>query len=293
MLYYFVFGLFWLLSLLPLRLLYVISDFMSVVLFYVVQYRKKVVLQNLQLAFPEKTEKERRRIAWKFYRNLTDTFFETIKLLSASKKFVLKRFAGNWELVNEEVVSGKNIYIFLGHHFNWEWANIASANQFRLPFLAVYMPVANALFDRLIAGIRKKSGTLLLRATHMALDYIPYRNQQNIVAFIADQNPGHPQNAYWFSFFGKPAPFIKTPSKSAVKNQHIVFFAKIVSPERGKYEVIFTRAKDTSNSPEKLAAEYVRYLESAIRQQPDNWLWSHRRWKREWKPEYGPVLVTD
>ena len=124
--YYVVYGILWLISLLPLRGLYFISDCIYGLVFYVFKYRREVVMKNLLTAFPEKSEKERKQIAKKFYHNLIDSFIETLKMISASKKFILKRFSANWEVINDIKPSGKSVQLQMGHNFNWEWGTVAA-----------------------------------------------------------------------------------------------------------------------------------------------------------------------
>lgn len=291
--YHVVYGFLWLLSLLPLRLLYILSDGLYGLTFYVFKYRREVTLNNLRIAFPEKTETERLRIAKKFYRNLIDTFIETIKMISASQRFLLKRFTANWDEVNRFSESGRSIQVHLGHNFNWEWGNAVGPDCLTMPFLVVYMPVSNKTFNRLLLKLRTRTGSNLLRATHMAEDFIPFRNTQYMLGLVADQNPGHPGNAWWFNFFGRPAPFVKGPAKAAVANNLVTVFAFIHKPKRGYYEAVFSVAEENPSSCSEavLTERFVRYLEEVIRKYPDMWLWSHRRWKWEWKPEYGPVIA--
>ena len=291
--YYIVYGFLWLVSLLPLKVLFVLSDALYGLVYYILRYRREIVMNNLLLAFPEKTEKERKKIAKKFYHNLIDSFVETIKMLSASRKFILTRMKGNWELVNDLKQSGKSIQLHLGHNFNWEWASAGGAMLLKPPYLLVYMPLASKIFDRIFLRIRSKFGEItLLRATHMSRDFIPHRKKQYILCLVADQNPGHPANAWWFNFFGRPTPFIKGPSRTAVNNNSEVVFSFIHKVRRGYYEVVFSHVKqEISDAPDiELARKFVIYLEGVIRQYPEMWLWSHRRWKWEWKPEYGNVI---
>lgn len=292
MMYYVVYGLLWVISLLPLKILYFLSDCIYGLIFYVFQYRKDIVMNNLLIAFPEKTEQERKQIAKKFYHNLIDTFIETIKMVSASKHFFLKRFTANWDVVNEFKQSGKNIQIHLGHNFNWEWGNAAGSQQLAIPFVGVYMPITNKILNKLFYNLRSSHGTLLVRATHMREDFLPYRNQQYILGLAADQNPGHPKSAWWINFFNRPTPFVKGPAKAAINNNTVVVFAFIHKPKRGFYEAVFSVAEEntTEISETALTKKFVNYLENVIRQYPDMWLWSHRRWKYEWKPEYGEVI---
>jgi KDO2-lipid IV(A) lauroyltransferase len=290
--YYVVYGLLWLISLLPIRVLYFFADGIYQLVYHVFRYRKEVVLNNLAIAFPEKTEKERKQIARRFYRNLIDTFIETIKMITVSPRFIEKRFTGNWEALGAFQSTGRPVQIHLGHNFNWEWGNAAAIKKMQMPFLAVYMPISNKIFDRLFRKLRGRAGTRLLRATHMSADFLPYRNTQYILALVADQNPGDPARAWWFQFFTKPAPFVKGPAKNAVANNTEVLFAFIQKRKRGYYEVVFTPAGNSGTgwSEKELTQKFVRYLEEVIRKNPDMWLWSHRRWRHRWKPEYGEVM---
>ena len=290
--YYIVYGFLWLLSLLPLRILYVLSDGIYGLAFYVFKYRKDVVMSNLLIAFPEKTEKERTKIAKKFYHNLIDTFIETVKMISVSKKFIDRRFSVNWQLVNSVKASGKSVQVHIGHNFNWEWGFAAASQHFSMPLLGVYMPIANKIFDTLFYKLRSRNGTFLIRATHMREDFLPFRHKQYILGLAADQNPGGPASGWWFNFFGRPTPFVKGPAKGAIANDVVVVFGFIHKPRRGYYEGVFSGLElDSAQMTEQeLTLKFVRYLESVIRQYPDMWLWSHRRWKHEWKPEYGEII---
>ena len=289
--YYIVYGFLWLISLLPLRILYIISDGFYGLVFYILKYRRDVVMNNLLIAFPEKTTKERIVIAKKFYHNLIDMFFETIKMISASDKFISKRVTANWEVVNAIYPGGKSVQVHLGHNFNWEWGNTVLVKKTPFKLLAVYMPIVNKVFERLFYKLRTRNGAIFLRATNMKEEFFPYRNTMYLLGLIADQNPGHPGNAWWFNFFGRPTPFLKGPAKAAIANNTAVVFAFIHKPRRGYYEAVFSLAEEdpATLTEEELTKKFVRYLEDVIRQYPDMWLWSHRRWKWEWKPEYGEI----
>lgn len=290
--YYIVYGFLWLFSLIPMRMLYFFSDGVYILLYYVFKYRRDVVESNLKYAFPEKSEAERKVIAKKFYHNFIDTFIESIKLLSVSDKFLAKRFTGNWEVINALSPTGRSIQLHLGHNFNWEWANVVASKKFDYPFLGVYMPLRNKVFDRLFRSIRSRSGTKLLSAKNMARDFAPYSDTKYLLTLVADQNPGNHANCLWFNFLNRPTPFVNNPAKKAIANNLAVFFAFIHKPKRGYYEAVFMMAEENASATTEveLTRKFVRYLEEVIHQYPDMWLWSHRRWKREWKEEYGPVL---
>lgn len=290
--YYIVYALLWLVSILPLRVLYIISDFFYFLFYYVFRYRQSIVMSNLQIAFPELTDAERRTIAKKFYKNFSDMFMETIKMISISDKVIEKRFKANWELIRSLESTGKSVQVHLGHNFNWEWGNSILTNHTDYKFLAVYMPMTNKIFERLFYKLRTRNGAIFLKATSMREEFLPYRNSKYLLGLIADQSPGHPASAWWFKFFGKPTPFIKGPAKGAIVNDAAVVFAFIHKPRRGYYEAVFTLSTDdpASMTEQELTKKFVFYLEDVIRQYPDMWLWSHRRWKHEWKPEYGEIL---
>jgi len=281
--YYIVYSLLWLFSLLPLRILYFISDGFYLLVFYVLKYRRDVVMNNLKIAFPEKNESERKVIAKKFYKNLIDMFIESIKMVSASDKFIAKRFTGNWDVVNAIYPTGKSVQIHLGHNFNWEWGNNVFVTRTPYKFLAVYMPFANKIFEKLFYKLRTRSGAIFLSAVTMKESFLPYRSEQYLLGLIADQNPGHPGNAWWFNFFGRPTPFLKGPAKGAIANDTAVVFAFIHKPKRGYYEAVFSVAETnpTASTEQELTRKFVLYLENTIKQNPDMWLWSHRRWKHE------------
>lgn len=290
--YYIVYASLWLVSLLPFRILYLISDGLYGFAFYILKYRREVVMKNLLIAFPEKTETERITIAKKFYHNLIDMFIETIKMLSISGKTLAKRFKGNWDLINNIYSTGKSVQVHVGHNFNWEWGNTVLATCTPFKLLAVYMPFKSKVIERLFYKLRTRNGAIFLRATYMKEDMLPHKNTQYLLGLVADQNPGRPDIAWWFNFFGRPTPFSKGPAKAAIENDTAVVFAFVHKPKRGYYEAVFSPAADNpaSLSQEELTRRFVVYLESVIRQYPEMWLWSHRRWKHEWNKDYGEVL---
>jgi KDO2-lipid IV(A) lauroyltransferase len=290
--YYLLYSIFFLLSILPLRVLYLFSDLAWFLIYHVIGYRRKIVLQNLAIAFPEKSEQERIIIAGKFYRNLTDTFVETIKLLTASDKFLENHFRCDNSLFEQLHREGKKLQVHLGHNFNWELANVAMAHVVPYPMLVVYMPINNNSVDRLFKKIRTRTGAILLPATKINSALLPYVKQQYLLVLVADQNPGIPSKAYWLNFFGRPTPFVKGPEKGARLNNTAVVFTHFTKTKRGIYDVHLSLAAENPKSMKEgdLTAIYIKYLEKVIREQPEMWLWSHRRWKHEWKPEYGPVM---
>lgn len=286
--YYLLYGFLYLLSLLPMGALYVLSDGIYAFIYYILRYRRDVVMQNLEIAFPEKTRAEKTTIAKQFYHNFIDSFIETIKMISASDRFIFKRFTANWAIVNDLYGTGKSCHLVLGHTFNWEWGNHTVGFNISYPFLVVYMPISNKAIDRLFIKLRTRGKTKLLSARNMRNDLMQYRNTQYALALAADQNPGSAENAYWLNFFGRPTPFVTGPEKGARARNLPVVFCYIQKLRRGYYNLVFTMGEEnTKQLPEgALTLKYVRYLENVIRNQPAMWLWSHKRFKHQWKEAY-------
>lgn len=294
--YYIVYGLLYVMSLLPMPVLYLLSDLVYVLLYYIIGYRKKVIMDNLMIAFPQKSHNERKQIAKAFYKNFVDNFIETIKLISANKKFLQKHYAiENPEMYEQFRKQGRKCQLHLGHNFNWELANIAMPFLTLYTFIVVYMPIANKIFDRLFIRLRSRTGSILLPATQMRRSIIPYRNTLYMIALVADQAPGSPANAYWLNFFGRPTPFVRAPEKGARAGNIPVLFAYFYKTKRGYYRARLELGSDNPGSlPEgELTRRYIHFLEQYISEQPDLWLWSHRRWKHEWKDEYAKWWIDN
>lgn len=286
--YYILYGFLKLLSLIPLQLLYLLSDFVYVLLFYVFGYRKKVVLNNLAIAFPEKTDEDRKEIMKAFYHNFCDNFIEMIKLMSWSEKEINKRFKGNAEMLNQWKDKGQSVQVVSGHFFNWEIANLGVGSVCEIPFVVVYMPIKNKAVDKLVYDIRKKTGSILVAATDFRNQVKELLKQQYALILVGDQNPGDPSKAYWLNFFSKPAPFVVGPEKGARRNNTVVIYADFYKVKRGYYEYQFDLLTTTPNSlaEGELTRMIVKKIENSIRQRPANYLWSHRRWKHAWNEAY-------
>jgi len=292
--YYLVFGPLYLFSLLPMRVLYLFSDCVYLFLYYVLGYRRKIVDSNLKIAFPNKTNAERKRIAKSFYRNFVDNFIETLKLLSASEDFIRKRFVCDWSVFDKIYEKGVRCQIHLGHNFNWEMGNLGMPLNIKYQyFLVVYMPIANKPLDRLFLYLRKRTGTYLLPATNMRRSMMSYRDKQYCLTLVADQVPGDVSKAYWLNFFGKPTPFVQGPEKGARAGNIPTVFIHFTKVKRGYYQAHPILAEENPGSlPEgELTRRYIRYLETTISANPDMWLWSHRRWKKEWTEGYKSLWI--
>ena len=280
--YFVIYSLLYLISLLPWRVLYIFSDGIAFLLKHVIKYRVDVVHQNLIIAFPNKTEKERKQIAYDFYQQFTDSFIETIKLLSISDKTFQKRFTSNVEVLNNLYPTGQSVQIMAGHFFNWEFANWGVAKYGKYPFLAVFMPLSNKVFSKLIYDLRARYGSILIPATNFRSQFHKYANEGSYaMALAADQNPGNPLQAYWINFFGRLTPFVKGPEKGAKLNNTAQVFVHFYRTKRGYYHSHYELMTISPNyfKDGQLTALYVKVLEEKIQANPSNYLWSHRRWK--------------
>jgi len=292
--YYFVYGIFYLFSLLPWRVIYIISDCIYGLLYYVIRYRRDVVANNLLIAFPEKTVEERKQIAKDFYKSFVDNFIEVIKLISISKEEMLRRFTFDSTEINKLYATGRNIQLTLAHFFNWEFANLAYVSKLTYPIVLVYMPVENKIFDRLFKKIRERFGTHLVAATRFRKEFFPYVKGRYALGLVADQNPGGPDNAYWTNFFGRKTAFVKGPERNARMNNEIVILVNFYKVKRGYYHSEFeVMTMEPGNLPEgEITRQMVAFIECCIRKRPANYLWSHRRFKWEFDEEkFGRNVV--
>lgn len=290
--YYLVYGFIRLLSLLPLQVLYWIGDFIYLIIFYGAGYRKKIVIGNLQRAFPEKSPAEINKLARKFYHTFIDSMMEIIKLFSANQSFIEKHVQFDDSLINSPFLQGKVFQIHACHQFNWEYMNLAVALKMKQSFVAVYMPLSSRIMERMFYKMRSQYGTVLLPATDMKNRFNAWRQQPHGLVLVADQNPGHPNNSFWLPFFHQLTPFVKGPERYAREKACPVVLIHSRIVKRGYYQLISELLTEDASQlqPGELTKLYVKRMTEIIEQQPENWLWSHRRWKHQWKPEYGEPL---
>jgi KDO2-lipid IV(A) lauroyltransferase len=257
----------------------------------VFMYRRDVVLGNLQIAFPEKTEAERKKIARKFYQYFTDTFIECIKAISISKRTLEKKNTGSYELINGLIDKGYNINVLGGHQFNWEYGSLLYSLHLKIPLSAIYIPITNKIVDKIFYNIRTRYGAVFISSADFRDRMETLTKKQYILALGADQNPTNPQHAYWIRFFGHPTPFVTGPEKGAIKNNAAVVYVGFKKIRRGYYhfEPLLLAENSAGMKEGELTCLYRDALENAIKNDPANYLWSHRRFKFEWKEEYGEV----
>ncbi|PMD97310.1 lipid A biosynthesis acyltransferase [Siphonobacter sp. BAB-5405] len=284
-------------SRLPLTVLYWFSDFLFVLIYYVFGYRKQVVLGNLAAAFPEKSEAERQAIAKKFFRNFCDLMVETVKSLTISRESIARRMKlENSEVLHSLIHQKKTVFVMLGHQMNWEWISLSIAND-GIPADVIYKPLSNSFFERFMLAIRSRFGIKPVSMHTILRDMITRRNEPRVIGTLADQAPHHPDSAYWSTFFHQETDFFTGTEKLARKFNTPLVFGKIRKIKRGHYSFHLELIAEPSYQDIEsglLTEHYVRWLETMLREQPELWLWSHKRWKhkRETHPTEDEMVLA-
>lgn len=283
--FYIFLGLNWVMTLLPLRILYFFSNIIFFVLYHFPSYRRDVVFTNLRNSFPEKSEKELREIERKFYHHLSDLFIEVLKLTHISKEELLKRFTISNEDVLEKLYRDKrDVIAVLGHYNNWEWLTILS-EHINLKPISIYKPLKDKRFEKFINGLRTRFGMTLSPMSVIIRELLTNKKNSinTISAFISDQSPSKGDITYWTTFLNQDTPVYTGAEKVAAKYDMAVVFFHIQKIRRGYYNLHIDLLFDhTAGLPEHLVTEtHVKHLENIIRQNPEYWVWSHRRWKHK------------
>lgn len=285
-LYYIVLAVWYLFSLLPMRVHYLNADLLFWLLFKVMGYRRKVVWKNLTTSFPEKSEEELRRIERGFYHFFCDYLVETVKLMTISQEEIKRRmvFKGT-EPVDELLRNGQSCAVYLGHFCNWEW--VSSLPLWLTPEAVcgqIYHPLENKDFDRLFLRSRQRMGAVSIPMAETLRRILEYRQagKAMIIGYISDQVPFWINMHHWLDFLHHDTPVLTGTERIVKKVNHVVFYLDIRRVRRGYYEAEF---KQITMEPQKMADFeitdiYFRMLEESIRQRPEFWLWSHNRWKR-------------
>lgn len=271
-------------SLLPFPLLYLLSDFTFFLIYRVFGYRKNVVMANLRNSFPEKSEEELRAIMKRFYVWFCDLTLETLKTLTISPETVKERVSFPDAHVFKPFVENKqSVIIVMGHYGNWELAGARFAVEPGLhQLIVIYHPLQNRHFEKLIVRMRTRLGNRLYSMSGTFKAMVRDRAQLTATAFIADQTPA-PETAYWTTFLNQDTAVFTGTGKIANKLGYPVIYLSIRQPHRGRYEMCAELiVRDPKSTTEEAINElHTRRLEADIRNKPDLWLWTHRRWKHK------------
>jgi KDO2-lipid IV(A) lauroyltransferase len=283
--FYIFYGINWVVTLLPMRVLYVFSDFLYLILYYVLGYRRKVVAVNLRNSFPEKSPEELKAIGKKFYHHLADLMVEILKLTHMSKAQSLKRMPiTNVELLDRLYAEGRDVIAVIGHYNNWEWLK-SLIFHCKFQTVSIYKPLQDKRFDNFLLNLRNREGMILTPMSLIVREILDARkaDRRSIYSFITDQTPPKGDIKYWTKFMNQDTPVYLGVEKIASKYDMAIVFFNVQKIKRGYYqytaELLF---EHTSGLPEHVITEtHVRRLEEIIREQPEFWIWSHRRWKHK------------
>ena len=283
LIYWLVYGGMWLFSALPFRVLYVLSDFNYLLMYHVWRYRRKVVRENLEKSFPEKTEAERLQIERKFYRYLSDYMLEDLKLLHMSAEDLCQRMIyKNTEQYLELTEKYGGIIVMIPHYANYEWLiGMGSVMKPGDVPVQVYKPLKDKYLNELFKQIRSRIGGYNIPKHSTAREIIKLKREGKnmVVGLITDQWPSG--DRYWTTFMGQVTAFLNGVERIAKIMNFPVFYCELTKTRRGYCEAEFklmTEApKETVEG--EITDMFAHELEQTIRREPAYWLWSHKRWK--------------
>jgi KDO2-lipid IV(A) lauroyltransferase len=279
-----------LLSLMPLRLLYIFADIFYIVIYHGFGYRKKVVRENLQNSFPEKNAAELLAIEKKFFRYLSGLIFEIIKMDSITDKELMKRVRfKNADLVEAYLQHNESVLFCSSHNGNYEWVCMAIGLQFSGQHHAIYKPLSNGFFDDWFLKMRSRYGNKMVAMKQTLRAINATKNTPTMFTFGSDQAPSKEDSQYWTTLLNQQAAVQLGVEKIAKKTNRPVFYLKTTYTKRGYYEVdcVPICLNPAKTAEFEITEMHTRFLEDMLRDEPAYWLWSHRRWK--YKPEKKEV----
>lgn len=282
-----VYPVLWLVSIMPFRMLYGFSDCICFVVYRIIGYRKPIVRKNLLLAFPEKTKTERLAIERKFYTHMCDMFLEMIKTMTISRDEMDRRFSfTNLNVYLEMENQGKSIALMCAHYASYEWV-ISMNRKARFQGYAIYKQIANKYFDKLVRDIRSRFDATLIttKQTRTVIQHNIANNKPGLYGFASDQSPKLSKAQHWANFMGVYSPIHTGAETLAKKYDMNVIFLNVRKVKRGFYEATFETMFDNPQAvPDfEISEEFMRRVERQIREMPEYYLWTHKRWKTKGK----------
>lgn len=287
--FYVIYGLLWLVSKAPFWLLYLISDFLYIVLYKIVRYRVKTVRANLKLTLTHLSFEERKNVEKKFYKHLCDLFLEMIKTMTISKEELNKHFIyTNIELIKSYEAKGKSIIIMLPHYANWEWI-INLQSSFNNQGFAVYKKLANKYFNKLFVDIRSRFGAELISTveTTSRIKNNELSSLKGTYLFLSDQTPPLRGNLHWESFLGVDVPIHMGAEALARKFDMNILYLQLDKINRGYYTATFSEITDDVRNTEKYFPTriFLDKIEAQVKYKPELYFWTHKRWKHQGRKE--------
>ncbi|MEW7290791.1 lysophospholipid acyltransferase family protein [Aquimarina sp. 2304DJ70-9] len=283
LIYRLVYPILWVISILPWPLFYMFSTGVYYVTYYIIGYRKKAVTENLMLVFPKKSKKEIYKIRKRFYKHMCDMFLEMVKTISISKEELSKRF----KILNPDTLrtlesNNKSIMVLIAHYASYEWS-IAVQFLGGFPIVGVYKKLANPYFDQLVNRIRGRFDARLISKHNTVREITRDKVQGKLCAYglVTDQSPRLKNTIYWTDFMDILVPVYPAGEKLAKRMDMPVVYLKVEKVKRGYYEAEFIPITKNPKDCEDyyITKKYLRLLESQIHNQPEYYLWTHKRWK--------------
>ncbi|KFF08518.1 lysophospholipid acyltransferase family protein [Flavobacterium hydatis] len=281
--YIMAYPLLWIISILPFPIFYLFSDVVYFIIYYLVRYRRKTVKENLALALPHLTDKERKTIEKKFYQHMCDMFLEMIKTMTISPEEMRRRFVlTNIELIKEYEEKGKSVVLVASHYASWEWLLTLNA-QIKFRGIGVYKKIVNPYFDKLVRKIRSKYDAELVE-TKKIIPLMAQNQRDGILSMYglaSDQSPKLDRAFHWDTFMGIEVPVHTGAEMLARKYNLSVLFVKVKKVKRGYYEATFIPICDTPKKADgfEITHTYLKEVEKQILEAPEYYLWTHKRWK--------------
>jgi Kdo2-lipid IVA lauroyltransferase/acyltransferase len=269
-------------ALIPFWLMYLKSDFLAFILGSVLKYRRKVVVKNLMSCFPDLDKIQINAITARFYKNLTDIFLETVKVFSMTSSQIIKRYViVNTDIIQPFLDERKSVIAITGHYNNWEWGSLSAGLQIKSNVVGFYKPLSNKWMNKLILRNRSRTGTKLVSIYETSNKFSEFANVPSVYLMAADQSPSNHNKAYWVNFFGIDTAFLHGPEKYARDYNYAVIYIDIQRIKRGYYRCELSLLADYPSELKEgeITRRFASKLEEVIIQKPENWLWSHRRWK--------------
>jgi len=282
--FWLIYPLLWLISILPFWLFYRVSDVVYFIVYHLVGYRKKTVTHNLKLVFPDKSSEEIIKIRKKFYAHMCDMFLEMVKSISISEEELKKRFVfTNLEELRRIEKLDKSIMLMCGHYASFEWLFALQLNNLNHKAYGIYKKIRNPGFDRLINDIRRRFGAELIQNSKSTLRIAHNQKEgmRGAYAMIADQSPKSPNYKFWTDFMGKKVPFYTGSERMAKEFDMAVIYLHVDKVKRGYYKASLINIADNPTETEnnQITLDYIQHLEKQIREKPELYLWTHKRWK--------------
>ena len=271
-----------LLSHVPLALLYVIADVLFVLLYHLLRFQRRLVVDNVTLAFPDLPARDGRRLAARAYRNALQVLFETISAQRLTETQLARRVTlDNPQLITTLLQRYGTVVAVAAHQGNWEWLQLACAAQLSAPLAALYKPVNVAGIDPLLYRMRSRFGSRLIAVQSALPELLAFARKGGVVALVADQGPRPDEDKYWSRFLGRDTAFFPGPGKIAHLLRAPLVFVAMQRTGRGRYRIAFEIIAEPpyTQEPDALMEAYIQRVERQVRERPQDWLWVYKRWK--------------